>query len=180
MGEVWKDIQGYEGLYQVSNLGNVKSLNYRRSVGNEKFLAQKENNDGRLWVTLYKNGKSKPMLVHRLVGTAFIPNPECLPQINHKDENPKNNNASNLEWCTHQYNINYYVERHGRKTGLCAKRKKKNAFPIKQIDSSGNVVKEWEDAQTVFTETGMSAWSISECCRGNRKQAYGFKWQYAV
>ena len=99
MEEIWKDIDGYEGLYQISNLGNVKSLNYRNQ-GIERILTPKCNNAGRLWVELARNGDRKPMLIHRLVAMAFIPNPNGYPQVNHMDENPKNNRVDNLEWCT--------------------------------------------------------------------------------
>ena len=111
MEEIWKDIDGFEGLYQVSNFGNVMSLNYGNR-GYAKKLTPKCNNSGRLWVELLKGGKRKCMLVHRLVALAFIPNPNNFPQINHKDENPKNNFAFNLEWCTQSYNNNYSIERH--------------------------------------------------------------------
>lgn len=111
MEEIWKDIDGFEGLYQVSNFGNVMSLNYGNR-GYAKKLTPKFNNSGRLWVELLKGGKRKCMLVHRLVALAFIPNPNNFPQINHKDENPKNNFAFNLEWCTQSYNNHYSIERH--------------------------------------------------------------------
>ena len=195
MEEVWKDVKGYEGLYQVSNLGNVKSLNYRGHKGHEHILMPKTNNNGRLWVLLYKHGKAKPTLIHRIVGIAFIKNPDNLPQINHKDENPKNNMANNLEWCTLEYNLMYTYKRHSEKyhvseikRGAYAKRakkvsrqnKKRQGNAINQLDENGNILKRWTDSREIFVETGMSDWSISECCRGNRKTAYGFKWQYAI
>ena len=105
MKEIWKDIPEYEGLYQVSNLGNVRSLNYNRT-GEIKLLKQ-GNVNGYKVVILYKDGKKKNYLVHRLVAIAFLPNPNNLPIINHKDENPSNNNVNNLEWCTQAYNTNY-------------------------------------------------------------------------
>lgn len=185
MNEVWKDIQGYEGLYMVSNLGNVKSLNYQGIKGCEQLLKFKKNNDGRLWVALYKNGYGKPFLVHRLVAMEFIPNPLFLPQINHKDENPQNNVVENLEWCTGKYNVQYTVNRHpewfkrGGNPGRSRDGKNKK-YQVNQCDMDGNVIKKWPNARTVFVQTGMSDWSISECCRGKRKQAYGFKWQYAI
>ena len=104
--EEWRDIAGYEGLYQVSNLGNVKSLNYNRT-GKERIL--KPGNDGRgyLFVQLCKEGIRKKCLVHRLVAETFIPNPNKYPVINHRDEIRDHNWVKNLEWCTQQYNINY-------------------------------------------------------------------------
>ena len=168
MTELWKSIDGYDG-YQVSNLGNVRSLNYR-GTGEIRNLVPKENNCGRLWVEL----KGKPLLIHRLVAMAFIPNVENLPQINHKDENPKNNTAENLEWCTGEYNRESYLSHH--KGG----RVKKNVISINQIDPSGRVVKQWSDSRTIANETGMNQWSITQCCDGKRKTAYGFRWQYAI
>ena len=171
--EIWKDIEGYEGLYQISNKGNVKSLNYR-NTGRSQNLVPKTNNSGRLWVELALNGKTKPMLIHRLVAMAFIPNPFNYPQINHKDENVRNNNVDNLEWCTREYNIKYFYER-------CAHRGRALKFnaPILQIDSEGNIIKRWDNIPAIKHEKSYNAWSISECCRGNRKTAYGFKWRYA-
>ena len=112
MEEIWKDIKGYEGLYQVSNLGRVKSFNYM-NTGKEKIKTptlQKKytmKQGGYLQTTLYKNNKSKTVLVHRLVAEAFIPNPDNLPQVNHKDYNKTNNCVENLEWCSAKYNSNH-------------------------------------------------------------------------
>ena len=113
--EIWKDIDGFNGLYQVSNLGNVKSLDrcvLTRGANHEsQFIKGRmlKLNGGRKYpqVILCKDGKTYGRLVHRLVATAFIPNPDNLPCINHKDENPKNNHVDNLEWCTYQYNNTY-------------------------------------------------------------------------
>ena len=104
--EIWKDIEGYEGLYQVSNKGRIKSLNYRRT-GKERVLSSSPTSSGYLVVCLYKNKKPKPFLIHRLVAEAFIPNSDNLPEVNHKDENKLNNRVENLEWCDREYNINY-------------------------------------------------------------------------
>lgn len=101
--ERFKNIEGYEGLYQVSNLGNVKSLNY----GKERILKPIKNGKGYLQVILCKNGKHKMYQVHRLVATVFLPNPNNLPCVNHKDENSLNNCLYNLEWCTYSYNNSY-------------------------------------------------------------------------
>lgn len=105
--EEWKslDFIGFPD-YEVSNFGNVKSLNYKRS-GKEKIMKQSKNKNGYLQLALWKNGKYKRYLVHRLVATAFLPNPDNLPCVNHKDENKGNNHVDNLEMCTHIYNMNY-------------------------------------------------------------------------
>ena len=108
--EEWRDIKGYEGLYQVSNLGRVKSL--ARKINNqygkkERLMTQKIDKDGYKRVGLNKNGKQIYYGVHRLVAQAFISNPNNYPQINHKDENKSNNKVDNLEWCDGKYNQNY-------------------------------------------------------------------------
>lgn len=115
MQEIWKPIVGWEGLYEVSNLGNIRSLDKYVNSGiknNIKVLRKGQLlkiriNQGYLEVTLTHNNKRKYCKVHRLVAQTFIPNPDNLPQINHKDENPLNNNVENLEWCTAKYNCNY-------------------------------------------------------------------------
>lgn len=114
MEEIWKDIPGYEGIYVVSNFGKVKSLQRTRkcSYGSirivyEKILNHKIDKDGYHIVTLSKEGKTKCIGVHRLVAQAFLPNSYNFPMINHKDEDPSNNNVDNLEWCTAKYNSNY-------------------------------------------------------------------------
>lgn len=104
--EIWKDIPDYEGLYQVSNLGRVKSFK-RNGNSKDRILKPSKNRCGYLQVILYKNRKTETFTVHRLVALAFISNPLNLPCINHKDENKENNNISNLEWCTQQYNATY-------------------------------------------------------------------------
>ena len=106
--EIWKDIKDYEGIYQISNIGRIKSLdrycNNRLIKGKilSPHLAK-----GYLKINLYKNGKSKHFAIHSLVAEAFIPNPNNYPEVNHKDENKENNNVDNLEWCDSKYNCNY-------------------------------------------------------------------------
>lgn len=108
MTEEWRNVVGYERSYQVSNLGNIRSLD--RVCGIKPVQGQiikPRTEHGYERVTLYENNKPKKFFVHRLVAAAFIENPNCLPFINHKDENPKNNAVDNLEWCTQKYNIHY-------------------------------------------------------------------------
>ena len=114
--EIWKDIEGYEGLYQVSNLGRVKRMrfiNKNTNIEKERIKSQKIRKDGYLEVALYKNGKGKYIQVHRLVAKSFIPNPKKLPQVNHIDGNKENNCVDNLEWVTNKENVTHAI-----KTGL--------------------------------------------------------------
>lgn len=116
MDEVWRNINGYEGYYQISNIGRVKSLERRRYNGSGyyvqkvKILRQSITTTGYIKVELSKEGTKKSMKVHRLVAIAFIENPENKPDVNHKDGNPFNNNLSNLEWCTESENLNHAVK----------------------------------------------------------------------
>lgn len=184
MEEVWKPIIGYEERYEVSNWGNVKSLRYG-NTHKAKLLVPKCNNMGRLWVELRKDGKSKCMLIHRLVAMAFISNPNDCPQINHIDENPKNNHVDNLEWCTGSYNVRAYLNNHpdvwkNRPRRRIGRYKKNYGLEIDQCDKEGNVIKHWRCVRDIEVENKWSAWSIVECCRGNRKTAYGYKWNYTI
>lgn len=102
--EIWKDVSGFEGLYQVSDLGNVRSL---KKNFEGKILNYYRSRDGYYYYSLRKNNRSYAIAMHRLIAKAFIPNPNSLPQVNHKDENKINNIIENLEWCDRKYNINY-------------------------------------------------------------------------
>ena len=115
--EVWKDVVGFEGLYEVSDKGNVRGVARKDPLGRNRkgrMLKPGYTSRGYLQVALSKNGKSKTRTVHRLVAEAFIPNPDGLPQVNHRDEDKDNNTVENLEWCDSKYNINYGTrnERH--------------------------------------------------------------------
>ena len=162
MDEIWHDIDGYEGLYQISNKGRVKSL-YK---GSERILKPRDNGRGYLRVQLTKENTSKHIRVHRLVARAFIPNPYNLPEINHIDENKKNNSVENLEWCDRRYNVNYGTrnERVSRK--------------ILQYSKSGEFIREWQGAREVERVLGIDNSHINACCRGKLKSAYGFIWKY--
>lgn len=116
MEEIWKDIAGYEGLYQVSNEGNVRTTKRQGSKGGLlKISVSDKYAVNYCYVRLCKNGMNKSFWIHRLVAQAFIPNPDGLPQVNHKDQNPSNNMVDNLEWCTLEYNNNYGTVRERQK-----------------------------------------------------------------
>lgn len=181
MKEIWRDIDGYEGRYQISNLGNVKSLRY--AGGNTaRNLVPKCNNSGRLWVELIDGKRKKCMLIHRLVAIAFIPNPDNLPQINHIDENPKNNVVDNLEWCTALDNVRAYRKNHPE---LARKREESPVYskhmekPVLQFTKSGEFVKQWKNPVAIANDNKWNEWSILQCCNGNRKTAYGYIWRFA-
>lgn len=167
--EILKPVAGYEGKYAVNNLGEVWSLNYR-STGKPKILKPVKDNHGYPKVKLCKNGKVKQFFVHRLVASAFIDNPERLPFINHKDENPLNNRVENLEWCDCAYNINY---------GTCIQRRtEKLSKPVFQFSVAGEFIREWPSTRSVQRELGYGQGHISKCCLGIRNTAYGYIWKY--
>lgn len=183
--EIWKPVVGYEGLYEVSNLGNVKSLNYmRRNV--IKVLKARTNSGGYKFIELHKNKKHKNFLIHRLVAQAFIPNPNNLPQVNHKDENKQNNCVDNLEWCDAKYNIKYgtCIQRRmqkmmGEKHPWFGKFSKEHHSSKPIIQSVlGIFVKRWDCVADIERETGFRQGNISSCAIGKRKSAYGFNWNY--
>lgn len=175
MEEIWKDIKGYEGKYQVSNFGNVKSLNYNQT-GNERLLKPILHHTGYLCVNLCKPNKKFP--IHRLVAEAFIPNPDNLPQVNHKDENKHNNHVDNLEYCTQLYNINFGTRNKRISESLSKK--------VYQYTLDGKFVKEWKSI-IECSRNGFNQGNIVSCCKGglirnnkwvNVTQHKGFKWSY--
>lgn len=174
MNEIWKDIKDFEGLYQVSNFGNVKSVAriVRRGTNfkpvEERILKPCVRN-GYKHVMLSKNGKRVTGNIHRLVAQAFISNPNNLPCINHKDENPSNNCVSNLEWCTRSYNNSY---NRLRERAAITKRK-----PILQFDLDGNFIKEWSHAREAAEVLGLNKRAIYGACTGRLKTSGGFVWK---
>ena len=170
--EYWKDINGYEGLYQVSNYGRVRSLPRKTTSG--KILTQFISR-GYYKVVLCKDNIKKNWNVHKLVAIAFVPNPNNYTDINHKDENKLNNIATNLEWCSKSYNQRYgtrnkrmLVSRNG-----CNKEK-----PVFQLDMEGSLIKEWISATEASRILNINRESIRRCCIGKRKTAGGFIWKY--
>lgn len=125
--------------------------------------------NGYAFVTMGKDGKQYNVNVHRAVAEAFIPNPDNLPIINHKDCNPMNSTVENLEWCTFQYN-NTYADRIEK----CVEKRRK---PILQM-LNGNVIKKWYSLSEVGRATGYSIGNISHCCNGKRQHANGYEWRY--
>ena len=158
MIEEMRDIKDYEGLYAITINGKVWSYK------SNKFLKPADNNGkGYMIICLVKNGKKKTHYIHRLVAEAFIPNPDNLPQVNHKDENKQNNCVSNLEWCDAKYNINY-----GTRIERISK-------PVYCIELDRTFKSQVEAAR----ELGLDNRYISACCKGKRKTAGGYRWKYA-
>ena len=174
--EKWKDVIGYEGKYRISNLGNVKSTSRHVRLQNGLLMKLPDrvlktmNRSGYRMVNLFKDGKTKSVNVHRLVALSFIPNPDNLPFVNHKDEVRSNNEVSNLEWCSCKYNLNY-----GTSTD---RRSKKRMKKLLQLSIDGTFIKEWNGLALASRETGYNFKNISQCCLGKRKTAYGFIWRY--
>lgn len=170
--EIWKDIAGYEGKYQVSNLGRVKSLNYKRS-GKEEIMEPYKVGGGYLQVHLCKNGERDKQYVHRLVAEAFLPNPENLPFVNHKDENPENNIVSNLEWCNAKYNTNY-----GTRNDRVAEKlinREDLSKPVLCVET-GEIFPSSSEAER---KSRAYQGNIIKCCQGKRKTTRGYHWRYA-
>ena len=168
--EIWKDVEGYEGQYQVSNKGRVKSLSRVASDGRrvaERILKPHNNGRGYLIVILCKDGKHINHRVHRLVANAFIDNPQNLPEVNHINENKEDNCVDNLEWCDRSYNINYGTRTlRTNKPVIGVSKDKKNYLYFNSI----------MDAERLG---GFDQGHISECCRGKRKTEGGYTWMYA-
>lgn len=174
--EYWRPVVGYEGLYEGSNLGRVKSLDRWVKCPNGtvrfykgKILKPRTNGRGYLQVTLSKNGKIKNFLVHRLVAEAFLQNNDNLPCVNHKDENPQNNNVNNLEWCSYEYNNKY-----GTRIERDALTKSK---PVLQYTLDGVFVREWESTMECG-RNGFNQGHVAACCRGEQKTHKDFIWKY--
>ncbi len=167
--EIWKDIKGYEGKYQCSNLGNIKSLVYKKP----KILKPRLDKDGYLKVILYKDGP-KEFRVHRLIADTFISHSNDLCIVNHKDENKSNNCVDNLEWCNANYNNNYGMRN--------SKIRKKNtnheskSIKVEQYSKEGDLIKVWPSLREVERELGLPHNNIMASIKRNG-YCGNFKWK---
>ena len=168
MIEVWQDIDGYENKYQISNYGRIRSV--KKNIILKPMLAT----NGYLIICLWKDGKQKKHLIHRLVAKHFVDNPCNYPEVNHKDEDKTNNRIDNLEWCNHLYNMNY-----GEVKEKISNAKINNpniSKVVYQYSKDGSLIQMWESAEEIERKLGYCARDIRLCCQTQKGSAYGFIW----
>lgn len=170
MKEIWKDIAGYEGLYQISSFGNVKSFRASAKFGKPKELILKPYiiNSGYAVVTLYTENIKHKFQVHRLVAESFLPNPQNLPCVNHKDENKLNNRVENLEWCSYQYNNNYGTAK--------VRAIESRSVAVSQKTLDGVEIARYKSAKIASNLLGLKERSVTSWCRIGF--GGGYKWEY--
>lgn len=173
MDDKWKEIEGFDGKYLVNSKGEIYSTLRNR------FVKQRVTEKGYKRVTLTTNGVKKDFLVHRLVASAFVENKENLPFVNHKDENKSNNQAENLEWCTSEYNHNYFLDRHRSEYIRKFQKTVKRFGRINQYDLDGRFIANFIDCNEASRKTGSNATSIWRCCKGEIRYSNGYRWEFA-
>lgn len=184
--EELRDIEGYEGLYQVSNMGRIRSLDtimtfltkagyYNTRARKGRILSLQKNSSGYRHVLLSRGGIHKSVMVHRAVAMAFIDNPDNLPEVNHKDEDKSNNSVNNLEWCTPKYNANY-----GTRNKRCYPINQ--VKPINQYTKDGIFIKRWNCIGDAYRALGIDRSQIISVCKHKKEciTAGGYKWEYAI
>ena len=171
--EQWRDVKGYEGQYEISSWGNVRAYP-TKTWKYTRFPKTTKDKDGYARLCLYKKNHRKGFLIHRLIAEAFIPNPDNLPCINHKDENPRNNSVYNLEWCTRAYNNRYGTG--PERVSQTLKRLGLNNRPVICMETGERFKSATEAASTL--DHGNSSIIIG-CCRGRRNTHKGYHWKYA-
>lgn len=191
MQEIWKNVQGYEGLYEVSNIGRIRSIPRKGSFKNKHILKQVKNRCGYLMVHLCKNNKGKTVAVHRIVATTFLKNSQNKRDVNHIDGNKENNSVLNLEWTTHKENMKH-ARKHklipisdkvieqgrtiGKKYGKTNGRKR--AKKVIQYNKSNEVLNIWDSLTEASKNVKISISEISRCCNNKKEYAGGYKWNF--
>ena len=171
--EIWKDYKDYEGLYQASNIGRMRSLDRWVSSknGSMRFIKGRilklfNNNQGYLHVVLSKNNKVKAYLVHRIIAETFLPNTDNLPCVNHKDEDKTNNSVENLEWCDAKYNSNY-----GTRNERMSKSLTNNIYTSRKVDVYDldmNFIETLPSIEECGRKYNVSTGNVGHCCNGGR------------
>ena len=179
MKEVWVDICGYDGFYQVSNIGNVRRTRYcdAASASHHTPMRNMKSHVSSLGyhrIKLTINGVSKLHFIHRLVAGSFIPNPNGLPCVNHMDGNKSNNCVSNLEWCSHAEN-----NAHANALGLRVLKNKKGSRPVSQFTIDGSLVASFPSANESSRKTGFASSHIQDCCNGKSRSWKGYLWRWS-
>lgn len=173
MEEIWKDVEGYEGFYQVSNMGRVRSIERRLNDGRiygGRILEQKQVRNGYMQVHVSKDNKGKYLSVHRLVARAFVPGFVEGADVNHKDEDKTNNRVDNLEWCSHSYNSQY-----GHRNDTMVEQR---SLEVVMMSEDGSTIREFPSLREAARASGVSAAHICQVCKGERKKAGGYRWKY--
>jgi hypothetical protein len=179
--EIWKDIEGYEGIYQVSNLGRVRSLDYTVTKKDGtvqtykgKVFSMTLNTTGYPYVSFRMgSSKRKSLTVHRLVAQAFIPNPNNLPEVNHRNEDKTDNRVENIEWCDRKYNMQYGTRNDRQKEKI-------ERHSVDQLDKYGNLLNTYPSIKEAARIVGIRhPECITKCCTGDRMTAGGYRWRYS-
>lgn len=181
MKEIWKPVVGYEGFYEVSNIGRVRSLarivecnDGRKRKIKDRILKGSSYSGGYSGVTLHKDGCTKTANIQRIVAEAFVPNPLEKEEVNHKDENPSNNHASNLEWVTHKENLKYGTRQERARKAIV----EAQGRAVRQLSIDGELVAEYESLSAAYNATGTHVSNITKCAKGAYKTAGGYIWKY--
>lgn len=181
--EEWRDIKGYEGMYQVSNLGNVKSIERKAWNGRgyrvikERIMKTYDNGYGYLFVYLTKDGEQEKCYIHRLVAEAFLENPDNLPEVNHISEDKTDNRLSNIEWCSHIYNQNYGTR--NKRIAEAMTNHPKLSKAVIGINKVSGLIVEFSSAHEASRQLGIDQGHITDCLKGRYKSSGGFYWMYA-